>query len=149
MTCRGTIDTPPFRASRPKGAQARRDLARIHILAKQAGLIQGKDKSAYRRMLCEVGGVASSTALDAAGRGAVIRHLLGQIKGPAYPGRPKNCDGRPQLRKIEALLADNGLPWSYADGIARQMYDKDRVAFCDSVELAAIITALIKHIRDL
>ena len=135
MTCRSAID------------QARRDQARIHILAKQAGLIQGKDKSAYSRMLNEVAGVLSSRALDAAGRRAVIRHLLGQIKGPSYPGRPANCAGNPQLRKIEALLADNGLPWSYADGIARQMYGKDRIAFCDSVELQAIITALIKHIN--
>ena len=100
-------------------------------------------------MLQEVSGVSSSTALDAAGRRAVIRHLLRQIKGPSYPGRPSNCDGNPQLRKIEALLADNGLPWSYADGIARQMHDKDRVAFCDSVELTAVITALIKHINSL
>ena len=135
MTCRRTID------------QVRRDQARIHILAKQAGLIKGKDKSAYQRMLGEVQGVSSSRALDAAGRRAVIRHLLARVKGPSYPGRPANCDGNPQLRKIEALLADNGLPWSYADGIARQMYEKDRVAFCDSVELSAIITALIKHIH--
>ena len=135
MTCRRAID--------PAG----RDKARIHILAKQAGLIQGQDKSAYVRMLRAVAGVASSTALDAAGRRAVIRHLLRQIKGPSYPGRPPNCDGNPQLRKIEALLADNGLPWSYADGIARHMYGKDRVAFCDSVELTAIITALIKHVH--
>ena len=135
---------------RPAAGQARRDQARIHILAKQAGLIQGKDKSAYQRMLREVAGVSSSTALDGAGRRAVIGHLIRAVKEagrPSYPGRPANCDGNPQLRKIEALLADNGLPWSYADGIAGQMYGKDRVAFCDSVELAAIITALIKHIH--
>lgn len=137
-------------APRPRGTQARRDLARIHILAKQAGLIKGKDKSAYQRMLGEVSGVSSSTALDAAGRGAVIRHLIqaSQDAGrPSYPGRPRHCDGNAQLGKIEALLADNGLPWSYADGIARQMYDKDRIAFCDSVELTAVITALIKQIN--
>ena len=138
MTCRRAID------------RFRREQARIHILAKQAGLIKGKDKSAYVRMLREVAGVASSTALNAAGRRAVIGHLIqaGKAAGrPSYPGRPPNCDGNPQLRKIEALLADNGLPWSYADGIARQMHDKDRVAFCDSVELTAVITALIKHIN--
>lgn len=49
----------------------RRDLAAIHIAAKQLGL----DDDAYRALLREVAGVESARDLDAAGRRAVLARL--------------------------------------------------------------------------
>lgn len=66
-------------------------------------------------------------------------------KRGGYPGKPHNMDcpeRGPQLRKIEALLADNRLSWAYADGIARRMFKIARVAFCAPDQLGKIIAAL-------
>lgn len=67
----------------------------------------------------------------------------------SYPGRPKNMD-KPgesradQLGKIEALLTIGGLPWSYADAIAKQMRLADKIAWVKTGDLYRVITALRK-----
>lgn len=124
----------------------RRQLAQIHIAAKQLGL----DDDTYRAMLREVAGVTSAGDLTDTGRRRVLDHLrrLGWHARPtrkriAYPGTPHNIDREAQLQKIEAQLADMGLPWSYADAIARRQTGIERVAWVRSREqLAAIIAAL-------
>lgn len=47
------------------------------------------------------------------------------------------------ITKIEALLADMRLPWSYADGIVKQMYGIERCAWARTpAQLKAVIAAL-------
>lgn len=120
------------------------DLARIHILADELDMPDAD----YRAMLWAVAQVTSAKDLDWRGRRRVIDHLVElkrhQRVRKGYPGRPANTDENPQLRKIEALLADQNLPWRYADGIAKRMYGKDRVQLCSARELAGVITALSK-----
>jgi hypothetical protein len=72
-------------------------------------------------------------------------------RGPAG-GRPKGIlewsgDQHNQLRKVEALLADMGLPWDYADSIAKRMFGNSvlRVDTLDKRQLTAVITALVKR----
>lgn len=120
----------------------KREIQRIHILKSQLGL----DDATYRGMLWSVATVDSSTQLDPHGRRQVIAHLEALVSrsGRAYPKRPHNVDARQrrELKKIEALLTDSGKPWAYAEGIARHMYRKQRLAFCAPHELTGIVAAL-------
>ena len=126
--------------------QRRRELAKIHIGAKQLGM----DDDAYRDMLFTVARVRSAADLDAAGRQQVLDHLKAcgfKPKRPkqSHPGRPHNMDSEnrgPYLKKIEAMLADASRPWSYADGIAKRMFHVELIAFCDEEQLRKIVAAL-------
>ena len=118
------------------------EIAKIHIAKKQLGL----DDETYRAVLMNHGGVNSSKELTPQGRAKVLAHFKasGFNAINTQPKRPKTVDTKPQLSKIEALLTDMALPWSYALAIAKQMYQKDRLEFCTAKELGGIITALIK-----
>lgn len=126
----------------------RRQLAAIHI-GKKA--LQMTDDT-YREMLRTVAGVDSSAKLDDVGFRVVLDHMrsLGFVDGKArrsHKGRPRNMDSPErgnQLKKVEAMLLDANLTWAYADGIAKRMFGIERVSWCDSQQLRAIITALVK-----
>ena len=45
--------------------------------------------------------------------------------------------------KIEAILTELKLEWSYADGIAKQMFGIERVAWLDPDQLFKVMAALI------
>lgn len=125
--------------------------ARLHILAKEAGM----DDDAYRQMLVEVGGLdpaagkPSSGRLTAAGLGRVLDHLS-RLTG-ADPLRPpaSEIEADPQLRKINALLADAKRPWGYLlakgekpQSMLRRITGKDRLRFCTSADFSKVIAAL-------
>jgi phage gp16-like protein len=124
----------------------RKQLAAIHAARRDLGL----DEDGYRLMLSEVAGVGSAKDLDAAGRQRVLDHLrrVGWEAKPRqrvgkHPGTPHNLDRKPLLQKIEAQLADMGLPWSYADAIAQRQAGIDRVAWLRKLEdLRAVVAAL-------
>ena len=114
-------------------------LARIHCAKKDLGL----DDEGYRAMLRAVGHVESARDLDDGGRARVLDHLSRLTKGANYPGRPKaNEAERPEIKKIEALLAEGKLPWSYADAILKRMYRVERVQFASPEQLVGLIAAL-------
>jgi len=117
----------------------RRQLARIHCLRKELEM----DDDTYRHMLREIGGADSARDLTQAGRAKVIRHLA-RLAGSRrrYPGRPHNADIQPQIRKIEALLAEAKRPWGYALALCKRIAKKDRLEFCSVDELRKIIAAL-------
>lgn len=123
-----------------------RELAKIHIAAKQLGM----DDAAYRDMLWTVARVRSAKELDAAGRARVLDHLKAcgfkGKRGRPHPGRPHNADSAErggQMGKIEALLAAKKRAWAYADGMAQRMYRVERVAWCNPEQLQGIIAALV------
>ncbi len=130
------------------------DLAKIHILAEQAGM-DTKDKdpdSTYRRMLWTLGRVRSASKLDQHGRQKVIQHLTPK-RGNKYQKRhelgkpPANINSEqfgPMLRKIQALLIDSKKTWAYADGISKTMFGIDKIQFCGAQHLRAVISALTK-----
>lgn len=123
------------------------ELAKIHIAKKALAL----DDDAYRQILWTVARVRSARDLDHAGRQRLLEHFKACGWRPTrrarrhHPGAPHNIESEdrgPQMRKIEALLADAGRPWSYADAIAKRMFHVDQLTFCDSRQLRAVIAAL-------
>lgn len=122
-------------------------LSKIHIAKKQIGL----DDDSYRDLLMNTAGVKSSKDLTAAGLALVIKRLgqLGaKFTAPKQAGRrPHNLGSSAanskQLGKIEALLAEAGRPWAYVEAMAKAMYKKDALAFCNGQELGGLITALM------
>lgn len=124
----------------------RRDMAYIHLAKKQLGM----DDGTYRDMLWAVARVRSAADLDFTGLQRVRAHLerCGFKPAPAKrprPGRPSNIDSAdrgPLLRKVEALLADAGREWAYADGIAKRMFHVERTQFCVPEQLRKLIAAL-------
>lgn len=143
--------------TRPAAHQVRprkNDLAEIHITAKKLGM-DTSDKNPdceYRLMLWTHGRARSSGDLDHAGRARVVAHLRqlmvarGLAKpGQTYPGRP----GRPpatkadQINKVEALLADSGREWAYANSMCKRMFKVDAIEFCTPADLQKLIAALM------
>lgn len=98
------------------------ELAKIHLGTKQLGM--GVED--YRCMLWTVARVRSAKDLDEHQRHEVIKHL---VKCGATFERQKKAGRRPHnynqlpeyITKVEALLADMGLSWAYADTIARNI----------------------------
>ena len=117
-------------------------LAKVHIAAKELGL----DEDAYRDVLFVVTGRSSARDCEPVELAALLNHFRSRgWKGGSRPDRPRNLesgDRSPQLRKIEALLADAKRPWAYADGISKRMFGVDKVQFCLPPQLAAVIAAL-------
>lgn len=126
--------------------QRTKQLAAIHAAKRDLGL----DDDAYRLMLMNVAGVDSAAGLDAAGRQQVLDHLRksGWSRRPRkrvaeHPGTPHTIDRDEMLQKIGAQLADMGLPWAYADAIAKQQTGIERLAWVrDRDDLAGVIAAL-------
>lgn len=115
------------------------ELAKIHIAKKQLGL----DDDTYRDMLWTVARVRSSSELDHAGRKTVLDHL--KARGFNSQTKPSVSNiKKPLIGKISALLADMKLPWTYADAVAKQMYKRDRLQWCDAAQLRGVIAALVK-----
>lgn len=117
-------------------------ITKIHIAKQQLGL----EDDIYRGLLNRVAGVSSSKSLNAKQATAVLAEFerLGWKPKPGTKGKPHNFKELPgQIRKIEALLADMGLSWAYADAIARQMFKVQRVAWLRKPQqLDDIIAAL-------
>lgn len=128
---------------KPPRSRRNAQLAKIHVAKKQLGL----DDDTYRDLLHSAAGVRSASKLDPAGVARVLERLraLGwkDKASPRHGRRPNPPLSRAaQIRKIEALLADAGRPWDYADGIAKRVCKVDAVAFCDDSMLGKVIAAL-------
>lgn len=127
-----------------KGDRRSKDLALIHCAKRDLGL----DDETYRDVLWTVARVRSAKDLDDYGRKRVLQHFEGcgwkrkENNGRRrHPGRvPVDVQG--YMGKIEAQLADMKLPWSYADGIARQMFRVDSLRFCRADQLRKVVAAL-------
>jgi phage gp16-like protein len=110
----------------------------------------------YRAVLASVG-VASSSELNHVQLDEVMKRFeaggfrRSEGKGQKEKGksekpraaRRKAADPKaPLMRKIGAILADTGLTWEYADGIARNMFGVERVGWCDLEQLWKVAAAL-------
>lgn len=122
-------------------ALRRRQLAQIHIAKNDLGL----DDETYRALLMDVAGVESAADLSAKGR----RDVLARFEAKGWKNKKHRtptvtAEKAPYIRKIGAQLADMKLTWSYANGISKQMFKKDRVQWLEPEQLRAVVAALAK-----
>lgn len=127
----------------------RSEKAILHIAKGQLGM----SEETYRDMLQSVG-CSSSVELDF----IKFDQLMGRLKAAGFRRshssakksgmhREPAADKKSILSKMEATLADRGLPWSYVDGIADQMFGIERVRFCDVTQTHKVLVALIIYQR--
>lgn len=123
-----------------------RDLAKIHLGAKEIGL----DEATYRALLQGLTGADSAAKLDKEGRRQVLRYLErhgARFSARKHGRRPHNLEPGGLLAKMEAQLADMGLTWDYAEAILRRARGVGPKIACPLAgavdpELYLIITAL-------
>lgn len=121
-----------------------RELAMIHIAKKDLGL----DDDTYRAMLWTVAHVRSSSDLDQAGRANVLKHLKTCGWKPKSSGfkiePPKNVklSSVALVGKIGALLTVLQKPWAYADGMAKNMFNVEKLTWCTPQQLHKMVAAL-------
>ena len=135
---------------RDPSMRRRAELARIHLQVQQLGL----DEEVYRIFLHRLTGKRSAADLDTRERAIVLDQLsmeLGHKRRRAtFPGRPHNLDSPaspPELRKIEAMLAESGKPWAYADALAKRIAKVDSCAFLDATNARKVLAALTYDAR--
>ncbi len=119
------------------------ELAQIHIAKTQLALADDE----YRNLLIQITGQTSSKDLTWQQRKALLDHFkkLGFRVKANKAGRTKpivSPDRASQINKIEAQLAEAGLPWSYADAMAKRICKVDSINFCLPEHLNKIIAAL-------
>jgi len=115
------------------------ELGKIHMAAKKLGL---KD-DVYRDMLWNVADVRSSKDLDEQGRKKVLDHL--KKCGAVFKSnkRIKPTVGKKALiSKVRAFMAEAKRPDSYADGMARRMFNVDCYEWLDAGQLHKLVAAL-------
>jgi phage gp16-like protein len=129
---------------KPAADIRRNELAQIHI----AKVALGLDDDTYRQVLWAVARVKSSAELDWTGRKNLLDHFKAKGWKKTNP-RPDVAKAKSLLvSKIYALLADMKLPNGYAEGIAKQMYRREKLQWCTTTELHAIVVALVKkHVK--
>ncbi|MHC1726527.1 MAG: regulatory protein GemA [Syntrophobacteraceae bacterium] len=118
----------------------------------------GIDDDTYAAMKTSVG-VASTVDLDQRQFNELLRRI-GKLRQnarrrqstPPPAARPPLFSKPPDdkaamLSKIEAILAELKLSWSYADGIAKQQTrgSIERLRFCDDSQTYKVLQALIYH----
>lgn len=112
----------------------------------------GWDDTTYRGVLCRLTGKRSSTKCSIRELEDVKEYMHSQgfpRKAPKGKGRRPNVANRRKaiLSKIEALLAEGGLSWAYAEGIASHMYKQHVIEWLDDDQLHGVMVALIKQSR--
>lgn len=106
------------------------------------------DDADYRAMLKRIAGVDSAKKLTPTGVARVMREFkrLGFTATPAKSAGRKTpnvtVDRQALIGKINALLADAGRPWAYADAMAQRMFRVDRVDWLEYPLLQKLVAAL-------
>ena len=112
----------------------------IHVAKNELAL----DDSTYRAVIKNSTGKESSKDCT----NPQLRKVLDALKTKGFSVTPKETKpdvvnlNQPMLDKIGALLADGGYPWAYAKGMAKKMYNKEDLRFCNGDELRGIVAAL-------
>ncbi|MEN6439450.1 MAG: regulatory protein GemA [Syntrophobacter sp.] len=141
---------------------SKRQIQFIQALRRRKGI----DDETYAAMKSDVG-VSSTRDLT----NAQFDQLLARIEGRAVPssgfrGRkgykpvhrsakrsgmhiPPPAETAAMISKVEAILAELQLPWSYVDGMAKHMFGVDRFRWCNSAQVYKVLQALIIHQKRL
>jgi phage gp16-like protein len=123
----------------------KKEKALIHVAKSRLGM----SEEDYRAVLASVG-VKSSSELNHVQLDEVMKRFeaggfVGRSgkRGAGSGKRRAATDPKaPLLKKIGAILADTGLTWEYADGIARKMFGVQCAGWCDVEQLWKVAAAL-------
>ncbi|MGA2225561.1 MAG: regulatory protein GemA [Syntrophobacteraceae bacterium] len=124
-----------------------KEKAVLHIAKAQLGM----SDAAYRDMLASVG-CRSSVELDYPKyelvmdrlRTAGFKHVHGSAKRSGMHLAPSSGK-TPMISKIAAILSDLELSWAYADGIAMQMFEIQRLRWCNGEQTYKVLQALVVY----
>jgi len=122
-----------------------REKALVHVAAKALGF----DEDTYRMTLRRVG-VGSAKDLTFGQLDELMKHYskCGFKAAPKPKTRQKWRDKgvipekEASIKKIGAILLDMGLPWKYADSMARQMFGVEQALWLKPEELHKLAQAL-------
>lgn len=118
-------------------------LAKIHIAKAQLGL----DDDVYRDLLAHTTGLRSCSKMNK----TQLENVLLVLKRKGFRddfvgglGRmPLHLvEHRPMMNKIAVLLKQVGKTWAYADGMAKKMFEKDKLSLLNGEELHKLLSAL-------
>lgn len=122
-------------------------IAKIHIGKSQLQM----DNDSYRALLYRTAKKSSCTEMTVIELEAVLKEMkrLGFTPKRAGTGRkPSVAKSKTALlSKIEAILADLRLSWSYAEGMAKQMFGRKKIEWLNVIETQKLLQALIYHQR--
>lgn len=118
----------------------------IHVARRELAMAD----DVYRKLLREIGGVASSSDLSATGRQRLLDHFarLGFVSTArqklAAKGAMRGTPDRASLlAKIDALLLAEGRDRRYIEpGLVRRICKVDALAFCTPEQLTKLVAAL-------
>lgn len=120
-------------------------IAKIKIAQKQLHM----DDSAYRELLLRLTSKTSCAKMNQDELERVLREMrrLGfkptKNQRHVVPKHRRSTDA--MMSKISALLADNKLPWSYADAICKRMFSVDKVQWLSDEHMHTLIGVLQIH----
>ncbi|WP_136414794.1 regulatory protein GemA [Herbaspirillum sp. ST 5-3] len=129
-----------------KDTNRNKEIRLIQIAKRQLNM----DDDVYRGLLREVGGVDSSTRLDAAGRGRLLDRFarLGFVSTARAKRAAKGSmnvapDRAKLLAKIDALLLSQGRDRRYVEeGMVQRICKVDSLSFCTPEQLVKLVAAL-------
>jgi phage gp16-like protein len=127
----------------------RKRIALLHIARAQIGM---SDED-YRAMLGSFG-VASSVDLST----RQFAQVMDRMKAGGFEGRSDGPPGAPRIPSVETqkrrmivkmdqVLGEIGAGFEYADGMARRMFDVEKVQWLEVGQLYKVLQALMIH-RD-
>lgn len=111
----------------------------------------GIDREERHALQLKVTGKTSLTEMTLPELDDVLSHVNKAAGYHSFDGKPKSVDADPQLQKIEALLADQKLPWAYihrskfGPTMVKRLTGKDRIEWADATGKQAVIAALVKR----
>lgn len=106
----------------------------------------GWDDDTYRAVLARLTGKTSARlcSLDELVRVRDYMHDAGFPRPKSHGRRPNTARTKTGiLSKIEAILADAGRPWDYAESMARRMFSRQAIEWLTYDELTCLMQALI------
>lgn len=117
-------------------------LAKIHLAKKELDL----DDEVYRDLLENATGLRSCSKMTMAQLETVLNTLKRKGFQDNWGGVGKMplhlAEHRPMMNKIALLLKQTGKTWAYAGGMAKKMFEKDKLSLLNGEELHKLLSAL-------
>lgn len=124
-------------------------IAKIHVAKNQMHM----DDDVYRNLLQETTGKNSCTEMTL----LELQRVIAKMERLGFKPTRKNLGAKPLhftdvselMNKLAVLLKLTEKSWEYANGMAKQMFQKEQVNQLDAVQLRKLVAALnIYHLKN-